>query len=128
MRLAFASRVRAYHAWQASLKEVTRIRQVRDKARLQGRSPGQGGISMGEQADAERRMRDTLADFEAQSKLVKAEFARFERDRVDEFQRTLTANLDGQIARQRELVTAWEEYHAMLLKMVQRAQVQQGAQ
>lgn len=69
-------------------------------------------------------MRDTSADFEAQSKLVKAEFARFERERVDEFRKTLTANLDGQIVRQRELVTAWEEYHAMLLKMVQRSQAQ----
>lgn len=73
-------------------------------------------------------MRDTSADFEAQSKLVKAEFARFERERVDEFRRTLSSNLDGQISRQRELVTAWEEYHAMLLRMVQRAQAQQQAQ
>lgn len=163
VRLAFASRVRAYHAWQAALKEVTRIRQLRDKARLQGRPAGPGGISMSEQAEvskraseranaassaeaaaycsqpeslyhlfaddqAERRMRDTSTDFEAQSKLVKAEFARFERERVDEFRRTLMANLDGQIVRQRELVTAWEEYHAMLLKMVQRSQAQQQAQ
>ncbi len=51
VRLAFASRVRSYHAWQAALKEVTRVRQVRDKARLQGRPAGQGGISMAEQAD-----------------------------------------------------------------------------
>lgn len=73
-------------------------------------------------------MRDTSTDFDAQSKLVKAEFARFERERVDEFRRTLMANLDGQIVRQRELVTAWEEYHAILLKMVQRSQAQQQAQ
>lgn len=51
VRLAFASRVRAYHAWQAALKEVTRVRQVRDKARLQGRPAGPGGISMAEQGE-----------------------------------------------------------------------------
>lgn len=73
-------------------------------------------------------MREAGNDFEAQSKLVKAEFARFERERVDEFRRTLTANLNGQIARQRELVTSWEEYHAMLLKMVQRSQAHQQTQ
>lgn len=73
----------------------------------------------------ERRARDTMADFEAQTKLVKSEFGRFERERVDEFRRTLMAHLDGQIERQQALVTAWEEYHAMLLKMVQRAQQQQ---
>jgi sorting nexin-1/2 len=74
-------------------------------------------------------MRDASTEFEDQSKLVKAEFARFERERVDEFRRTLSANLDGQIARQRELVTAWEEYHASVLRMLQRTQAQQqGAQ
>lgn len=77
---------------------------------------------------AERRARDAAAEFEAQSKLVKAEFARFERERVDEFRTTLSNHLDDQIRRQRDITTAWEDYHAMLLKMVQRAQAQQQAQ
>lgn len=78
--------------------------------------------------EAERRARDAAAEFEAQSKLVKAEFARFERERVDEFRTTLSKHLDDQIRRQRDITTAWEDYHAMLLKMVQRAQAQQQAQ
>lgn len=55
VRLAFASRVRAYHAWQAALKEVTRIRQLRDKARLQGKANAPGGISASEQAEVSVR-------------------------------------------------------------------------
>ncbi|KAL1413158.1 Vacuolar protein sorting-associated protein vps5 [Vanrija albida] len=128
VRLSFASRVRAYHTAQAADKEVQRVRQARDKARQQGKLADRAAASLAELGEAERRSRDAAADFEAQSKLVKAEFARFERERVDEFRKTLTIHLDGQIARQRELVTAWEEYHAMLLKMVQRAQAQQQAQ
>lgn len=123
VRLAFASRIRAYHAWTAADKEVVRVRQAREKARQQGRLADRGTTSFADIGESERRARDAAADFEAQSKLVKNEFARFERERVEEFRRTLSAHLDGQISRQRELVTAWEDYHAMLLKMVQRAQV-----
>jgi hypothetical protein len=32
--------------------------------------------------------------------------------------------LDKQVGKQKELITAWEEYHGHVLKMVQRAQVQ----
>ncbi|TXT16015.1 hypothetical protein VHUM_00518 [Vanrija humicola] len=128
VRLAFASRVRAYHTAQAADKEVQRVRLAREKARQQGKLADRAAASLAELGEAERRSRDAAADFEGQSKLVKAEFARFERERVDEFRKTLTIHLDGQIARQRELVTAWEDYHAMLLKMVHRAQQQQQAQ
>lgn len=57
-------------------------------------------------------------EFDSVSKLVKSEFGRFERERVDEFKRILERYLDGMIVRQKELIEAWEEYHAVLLKMV----------
>lgn len=38
----------------------------------------------------------------------------------------LQAHLDGLIARQKELIAAWEEHHALLLGMVKRAQVPSG--
>jgi sorting nexin-1/2 len=37
VRLAFSARIRAYHAWQAGEKETVRLRQVREKARQQGK-------------------------------------------------------------------------------------------
>lgn len=58
------------------------------------------------------------AEFESVSKLVKSEFGRFERERVDEFKRVLERYLDGMIVREKELIEAWEEYHGVLLKMV----------
>jgi sorting nexin-1/2 len=125
VRLAFAARVRAYHAAQAADKEVHRVRRQREKDRAAGRLGDRAATSMSEIQEAERRARDVAADFEAQTRLVKSEVARFERERIEEFRATLSAHLDDQVARQAKLVTAWEEYHAVLLAMVKRAQQQQ---
>lgn len=73
---------------------------------------------------AERRSRDANAEFDAVSKLVKSEFGRFERERVEEFKAVMEKYLDGMIDRQKELIGAWEEYHGIVLKMVQKAQGQ----
>jgi sorting nexin-1/2 len=71
---------------------------------------------------AERRVRDSAVDFENISKLIKNEFVRFERERVEEFKTILEKQLDTQIGKQRELIEAWEEYHGVVLKMVQKSQ------
>ena len=62
------------------------------------------------------------------SKLVKSEFGRFEKERVEEFKGTLEKYLDGMIMRQKEMIEAWEEYHAVVLKMVQKVQAPAGQQ
>lgn len=54
--------------------------------------------------------------------MVKSEFTRFERERVEEFKRVLERYLDDQIDKQREMVMAWEEYHVGVLGMVKKAQ------
>ena len=69
---------------------------------------------------AERRSRDGSIEFETISRLVKSEFSRFERERVEEFKRVLEQYLHGQIEKQKELITAWEGYHGLVLKMVQK--------
>lgn len=71
---------------------------------------------------AERKSRDGNAEFDAVSKLVKSEFGRFEKERVEEFKRVLERYLDEMVARQKELIEAWEEYHGIVLGMVQKAQ------
>ncbi len=55
------------------------------------------------------------------SRLVKSEFVRFERERVEEFKRVLEKYLDGQIGKQKDLMGAWEEYHGLVLRMVQKS-------
>ncbi len=62
---------------------------------------------LAEGSQAERRARDAATEFDTISRLVKSEFARFERERIDEFRDMLQAHLDGMIARQKELIAAW---------------------
>jgi sorting nexin-1/2 len=71
---------------------------------------------------AERKVRDSSVDFENISKLIKSEFVRFERERVEEFKRILEGQLDIQIMKQKELIEAWEGYHGFVLGMVQKSQ------
>lgn len=48
VRLAFAARIRSYHAWTAADKEVVRVRQAREKARLQGKLGDRGTTTFSE--------------------------------------------------------------------------------
>ena len=41
---------------------------------------------------------------------------------MEEFKRGLERWLDVQITRQKEVIEAWEEYHGVVLRMVQKAQ------
>ena len=70
----------------------------------------------------DRRAADAERDYETTSKVIKSEFTRFERERVEEFKRGLERWLDVQITRQKEVIEAWEEYHGVVLRMVQKAQ------
>ena len=137
VRLAFASRIKCYEKWQAAEKEVGRLRSTREKARQQGKLGERGPQTLAEVGEvspffsssgmvltfkAERRSRDMNNEFEAVSKLVKSEFGRFEKERVEEFKNVLEKYLDGMIVRQKELIQAWEEYHGIVLGMVKKNQ------
>jgi sorting nexin-1/2 len=41
---------------------------------------------------------------------------------VDEFKRVLERYLNDQIGKQKDLIGTWEEYHGVVLKMVQKPQ------
>ncbi|ORY25951.1 Vps5 C terminal like-domain-containing protein [Naematelia encephala] len=126
VRVAFASRIKSYHASQAAEKEVARLKSQREKLRQQGKLGDRAQQSLVEVNEAERRARETSLEFEQISRLVKSEFARFERERVQEFKRVLEIHLADQIKKQKELIEAWEDYHAVVLKMVQKSQQGQG--
>lgn len=55
---------------------------------------------------AERRAVDAHSDFDAVSRLVKLEFARYEHDRVEEFKHMFATYLDEMIVAQKE-VSDW---------------------
>ena len=63
---------------------------------------------------AERRGVDAHSDFDAVSRLVKIEFARFDVERMEDFKGMLERYLDGMIARQKEVSctsrTSWSPF------------------
>ena len=154
-KLAFSSRIRVFHAWKNQESELLRTKQTHEKNRSQGRIPTDRlGYSLSQIAEvkfpltwlfpnqfsylqAERRASDAKLEYEHVSKLVKAEVARFEQERIEDFKDSLHAFLEGMISRQKEvgilsflyhlllshylflqLISAWENYQQMLLKRV----------
>ncbi|KAJ3815273.1 Vps5 C terminal like-domain-containing protein [Lentinula aff. lateritia] len=131
VRIAFSSRGRMYQAWKNADVDVIRVKQVHERNRgtsaYGGNSPTPGGSlskgaggalghSLSQIAEATKRA------FENTSRLCKAEMARFEEERVEDFRDALRAWLEGMIGRQSELITAWETYQQSLLRRSERVQ------
>ncbi|KIK98175.1 hypothetical protein PAXRUDRAFT_134722 [Paxillus rubicundulus Ve08.2h10] len=116
VRMAFNSRVRTYTSWQNADAEVRRVRQIHERARAQGRLPTDRvghTVSL-----AERRALDAKREFDQCSKLIKSEMARFEQERIEDFKNTLQVFLADMISRQKELISAWENYQQVLLRRI----------
>ncbi|KAI9634689.1 putative vacuolar protein sorting-associated protein vps5 [Dioszegia hungarica] len=122
VRRAMGGRTRVWLAWQALEREVARLKGVREKARVQGKLGDRAAQTLADINDVDRKARASQQEYETLTKLVKSEFGRFERERVDEFKRVLEKYLDDQMDRQREMIMSWEEYHVGVLGMVRKAQ------
>lgn len=66
-------------------------------------------------------MHDARHDFDDVSKLTKAEMARFDRDKVDDFKKALEDYADSMAERQREVVRIWQQYHDLLAAAVEQS-------
>ncbi|KAH9913923.1 Vps5 C terminal like-domain-containing protein [Fomitopsis serialis] len=118
VRMAFSSRIRTYHQWQTADAHLRSTKQRHESQRAQGRLPSdQLSRSLSMVADAERRALDAKTEFDQTSRLVKTEVARFEQERIEDFKNSLEAFLDGMIARQKELISTWENYQQRMLKV-----------
>ncbi|KIP03006.1 hypothetical protein PHLGIDRAFT_111375 [Phlebiopsis gigantea 11061_1 CR5-6] len=117
VRLAFSSRIKTYHGWQNADGNVKRVKQTHETNRAQGKlGPEQLNRSLALVAEAERRALDAKHEFDHVSRLVKAEVARFEQERIEDFKNSLEAFLSGMISKQKELIAAWENYQQGLLR------------
>ncbi|KAK4700994.1 hypothetical protein P7C70_g5249, partial [Phenoliferia sp. Uapishka_3] len=54
-------------------------------------------------------MLDSKQDFEDVSKLTKAEMARFDKEKVEDFKKAVEEYADGLVLRQREVVFLWTD-------------------
>ncbi|KAK0501324.1 Vps5 C terminal like-domain-containing protein [Armillaria luteobubalina] len=119
VRLAFSSRIRTYHAWRNAESEAVRVKQTHERNRAQGRiPPDRAGYGLSQITDAERKALEAKHEFESVSRLVKSEVARFEQERIEDIKDSLNAFLEGMIARQKQMISQWDNYQQMLLKKV----------
>ncbi|KAI5477209.1 vacuolar protein sorting-associated protein VPS5 [Pseudohyphozyma bogoriensis] len=56
-------------------------------------------------------------DFEDVAKLTKAELARFDKEKIEDFKKAVVDYTEGMCLRQREVVSLWANYHEALLKL-----------
>ncbi|GAA6002156.1 uncharacterized protein JCM10292_000783 [Rhodotorula paludigena] len=130
-RGVFGARVKAYHSWQAAESNLRKLQSSHEKAKRSGRTHSElMNLSVAEIAEngslrlvfgnqAERKMLDSRHDFEDVSKLTKAEMARFDKEKVEDFKRALEEYADSLAARQREVVQGWQDYHDLLVQAVE---------
>ncbi|QRV74439.1 vacuolar protein sorting-associated protein 5 [Ceratobasidium sp. AG-Ba] len=117
IRLTFSSRIRLHAAWQNANAEAKRVRTAHEKARRQGKIPqDRVGMAMHEMAEAEKRAADAKHEFDQCSRLIKAEMARFEKERIDDFKKNLEELLEGMIRRQQDVIESLENYQEGLLR------------
>ncbi|KAF9194107.1 Vacuolar protein sorting-associated protein 5 [Haplosporangium sp. Z 767] len=65
-------------------------------------------------AEAEQRVESTKKDFEEISSLIRQEFDRFDREKVEDFKQSVEAFLASMVKHQREIVSLWENYFKAL--------------
>ncbi|WWC62751.1 uncharacterized protein I303_105348 [Kwoniella dejecticola CBS 10117] len=118
VRIAFNGRIKAYHTWQNGEKDLTRLRNTREKLRNSGKLNERANSSLNEIVEAERTVRENHMNFENLTKLTKSEFVRFERERIEEFKNTLEVYLNDLIEKQKTLIEMWEGFHKSLVGVV----------
>ncbi|GHJ83709.1 hypothetical protein NliqN6_0111 [Naganishia liquefaciens] len=115
VRLAFASRIKSHFTWQQTEADAKRLKVQHEKLRKSGKiAHDRIQPALAEIAEAERKALDAHSDFDAVSRLVKLEFARYEHDRVEEFKHMFATYLDEMIIAQKEMVAAWETFLGIL--------------
>ncbi|GAA5919562.1 hypothetical protein JCM1841_001015 [Sporobolomyces salmonicolor] len=130
-RGVFGARIRSYHAWQVAESNLRKAQAAHEKAKKSGRAHSELlGLSVAEISEdgslrlvcgdqAERKTLDARHDFEDVSKLTKAEMARFDKEKVDDFKKALEDYADSLAMRQREVVAAWQHYHDLVVNAVE---------
>jgi len=64
--------------------------------------------------EAEQRVETSKKDFEEISSLIRQEFDRFDREKVEDFKQSVEAFLASMVKHQREIVGLWENYFKAL--------------
>lgn len=116
VRLTFSGRIKSWEKFQFSLNHLRKIQANHDKIKRAASSDQSTALmySLAELEEAERRAHEARNEFADVSKLIKAEFQRFDKEKVEDFKSSICKFVDGLTERQREIVKIWQEYYQLL--------------
>jgi sorting nexin-1/2 len=109
IKVCLQQRVKAFHAWQSAQSTLLKKRESETKMKASGKTEKLPEIEK-EIKEWEEKVETSHKDFEKLSKLIKAEVAKFETVRVNEFKETLIKYLESLMNTQRQLVNHWENF------------------
>ncbi|KNZ60137.1 hypothetical protein VP01_1606g8 [Puccinia sorghi] len=117
VRLTFNGRVKSWDKLQHALNHLKKIQANHEKIKRSCAPNDQSTAlmySLAELEEAERRTHDARNEFADVSKLIKAEFQRFDQEKVEDFKLSICTFVDGLTNRQRQVVKVWQEYYQLL--------------
>ncbi|WAQ82393.1 hypothetical protein PtA15_2A710 [Puccinia triticina] len=117
VRLTFGGRVKSWDKLQYAINHLKKIQANHEKIKRSCSPNDQSTAlmySLAELEEAERRAHDARNEFADVSKLIKAEFQRFDQEKVEDFKLSICTFVDGLTDRQRQIVKVWQEYYQVL--------------
>jgi sorting nexin-1/2 len=104
IKLAFESRQKAFHAWQAADSDMQKRKANQDKLLRQGKTQ-QDRLNQlsADVADAERKVHQARLLFEDMGRLLRNELERFEREKVEDFKSGVETFLESAVEAQKEV-------------------------
>ena len=111
VKMAFASRQKAYHSWHSAESEMQKRKTTQEKLLRQGKTQQDRLTQMhADVADAERKVHQARLLFEDMGRLMRAELERFEREKVEDFKSAVETFLESAVEAQKELIELWETF------------------
>ncbi|KAH9471372.1 hypothetical protein Pst134EA_005273 [Puccinia striiformis f. sp. tritici] len=117
VRLTFNGRVKAWDKSVHASNHLKKIHSNHEKIKRTCNPNDQSTAlmySLAELEEAERRAHEARNEFADVSKLIKAEFQRFDQEKVADFKASICNFVDGLTVRQRQIVKVWQEYYQLL--------------
>ncbi|GAO48218.1 Vps5-domain-containing protein [Saitoella complicata NRRL Y-17804] len=111
IKTALQARQKAYISWQTAESDLTKKRSSVDKLKRQGRTQQDRLSLLGDElVESERKCNQLRLEFEEVGKLLKTEFERFDKEKVEDFKTCVETFLESAVESQKALIEGWETY------------------
>ncbi|KAK9469046.1 Vps5 C terminal like-domain-containing protein [Lipomyces arxii] len=112
IKTTFQQRQKSYLSWQVAEHEYSKKQQYLARAMRNGKTaPERVGLMQEEVSEYERRLYTHRVGYDDICKTIKAEFDRFQKEKVDDFRASVETYLESAVESQKEAIEMWETYY-----------------